>query len=263
MEALLRLGVSAAILLLMMTWEWLRPMRPLSRPRYRRWPINLGLAVLNIAILRVTLGAAAWLAAHWAAEQQLGLFNHLPMPITLTLPLSLLLLDLAIYAQHVAAHRWQWLWRLHQVHHSDLDFDTTTAVRFHPLEILVSMLYKVLWVMVLGAPPLAVMVFEISLNACALFNHGNVSLPTPVERILRWLLVTPDMHRIHHSARPTETDSNYGFSLSCWDRLFKTYCHQSVQPQTEMTIGLNAYRDAHALRLVQLLLMPFRLLRRH
>jgi len=262
MEAMLRFGVSAAILLLMMAWERLRPTRHLSRPRHRRWPINLGLAALNVGVLRVSLGAAAWLAAHWAAGQQLGLFNNLPMPAGLTIPLSLLLLDLAIYAQHVAAHRWRWLWRLHQVHHSDLDFDTTTAVRFHPLEILLSMLYKVLWVVALGAPPVAVMVFEIILNACALFNHGNVSLPPAFEKILRWLLVTPDMHRIHHSARPSETDSNYGFSLSCWDRLFKTYCRQAQQPQTGMAIGLNGFRDAQALGLVQLLLMPFRPLRK-
>ena len=170
---------------------------------------------------------------------------------------SLLWLDLAIYAQHVAAHRWRWLWRLHQVHHSNLDFDTTTAVRFHPLEILLSMLYKVLWVLALGAPPLAVIAFEIILSACALFNHGNVNLPSKFEHGLRWLLIMPDLHRFHHSARPQETDSNYGFSLSCWDRCFKTYCAAPREPQSTMLIGLMGFQDAQALGLLVLLRMPF------
>ncbi|OQW71154.1 MAG: sterol desaturase [Proteobacteria bacterium ST_bin11] len=262
MEAMLRLGVFIGILLLMVILEALSPTRHLSIPRRQRWTINLGLAALNAGVMRISIGAAAWLAANWAVEQQLGLFNILPVPNGLNILLSLLLLDLGIYTQHVAAHRWQWFWRLHQVHHSDIDFDTTTAVRFHPLEIMLSMLYKILLVIALGADPLAVIAFEIILNGCALFNHGNVSLPPLVERGLRYLLVTPDMHRIHHSARQAETDSNYGFSLSCWDRLFKTYCHQSQQAQTEMTIGLNEFRDRQELSFLQLLAMPFRALRK-
>ncbi|MDX8126862.1 sterol desaturase family protein [Methylomonas sp. OY6] len=262
MEALLRFGVFIGMLSLMAIWEALSPARHLSSPRRQRWSINLGLAALNAGVMRLSIGAAAWLAANWAIEQQLGLFNNLPVPVWLNILLSLLLLDLAIYAQHVAAHRWQWFWRLHQVHHSDLDFDATTAVRFHPLEIMLSMAYKVLLVITLGAEPLAVITFEIILNGCALFNHGNVSLPPPAEQILRYLLVTPDMHRIHHSARQQETDSNYGFSLSCWDRLFKTYCHRSQQAQTEMTIGLHGFREPQALGFLPLLAMPFRALRK-
>ena len=258
MEATVRFGVFLAILLLMVVWEFVRPRRPLNNGRGRRWPINLGLAALNVALMRTSIGAAAWLAAIWAADQRIGLFNLLPVPYWLALALTLLLLDLAIYAQHIAAHHWRWVWRLHQVHHTDLDFDTTTAVRFHPLEIMLSMLYKAVLVLLLGADPAAVIAFEVILNACALFNHGNVGLPPLVERYLRYVLVTPDMHRIHHSARQAETDSNYGFSLSCWDRLFRTYCHSPTLPQTEINIGLDAFRRADELDFIQLLAMPFR-----
>lgn len=262
MEMWIRFGVFAAVLAVMASWEFLRPTRRLSMARHRRWPINLGLAAFNVVLLRISIGAAAWLAANWAVEQQIGLFNTLTMSPVLAIGLSLLLLDLAIYAQHVAAHRWRWFWRLHQVHHSDLDFDTSTALRFHPLEIVLSMLYKTALVVALGAPPVAVIAFEVILNACALFNHGNVSLPPALERYCRYLLVTPDMHRIHHSAQPAETDSNYGFSLSCWDRLFRTYCRQAQQCQTEMRIGLNGFRDARVLGFVALLAMPFQPLRK-
>lgn len=259
MEALLRFGVFALILLLMASWEALRPTRLLNQQRRQRWLVNLGLAALNVAVMRLSIGAAAWLTANWAAEQHIGLFNQLPLPHWLSIALSLLLLDLAIYAQHIAAHRWQWFWRLHQVHHSDIDFDTSTAVRFHPLEIMLSMLYKVALVAALGAPPLAVIAFEIILNGCALFNHGNVSLPPTFEHCLRYVLITPDLHRIHHSAWQAETDSNYGFSLSCWDRWFKTLC---PQPRADMIIGLHGFRDTKELGFWPLLAMPFRPLRK-
>lgn len=261
MEALLRFGVFIGIFLLMIAWEKIRPLRQLSLPRRQRWPINLGLAALNVLLMRLTIGALAWLAADWALQQHIGLFNRLSVPLWLNIFLSLLLLDLGIYVQHIAAHRWQWFWRLHQIHHSDLDFDTTTAVRFHPLEILLSMLYKTLLVILLGAAPAAVIGFEIILNGCAMFNHGNVSLPAGLERWLRYVLVTPDMHRIHHSARPAETDSNYGFSLSCWDRLFKTYCRQAQIPQTDMLIGLQGFRSDKELKFLSLLALPWRALR--
>lgn len=261
MEAIVRFGMFIGLLLLMAAWEMYRPKRKLSLSRRRRWPVNLGLAALNVAVMRFSIGAAAWLAAIWAAEQQIGLFNLLPVPHWLMVALSLLLLDLAIYAQHIAAHRWRWFWRLHQVHHTDLDFDTTTAVRFHPLEIMLSMLYKAVLAVLLGVDPAAVIAFEVILNGCALFNHGNVNLPPVFERRLRLLLVTPDMHRIHHSARQPETDSNYGFSLSCWDRLFETYCAESQLPQADMTIGLNGFRDAAELGFIEMLVLPFRRLR--
>jgi sterol desaturase/sphingolipid hydroxylase (fatty acid hydroxylase superfamily) len=261
MEAMVRFGVFFGVFLLMAVWEYYRPKRRLSLKRSRRWTINLGLAALNVGVMRLTVGAAAWLAANWAVSQHIGLFNWMPMPRGLSIALSLLLLDLAIYVQHVAAHRWHWFWRLHQVHHSDLDFDTTTALRFHPFEIMLSMLYKVALVLAMGADPDAVIAFEVILNGCALFNHGNVSLGPRWEHRLRCWLVTPDMHRIHHSARPQETDSNYGFSLSCWDRLFKTYCAESKQAQVAMIIGLNGFRDDNELSLGKLLALPFRRLR--
>ncbi|CAD6881696.1 Fatty acid hydroxylase family (carotene hydroxylase/sterol desaturase) [Methylomonas albis] len=261
MEAMVRLGVFLGIFLFMVAWEWFRPRRQLSLTRRRRWSVNLGLAILNVGVMRLSIGAAAWLAAIWAAEQQIGLFHLVPVPHWLSIVLSLLLLDLAIYAQHVAAHRWRWLWRLHQVHHTDMDFDTTTAVRFHPLEIMLSMFYKVVLVVLLGADSFAVIAFEVILNGCALFNHGNVGLPLVVERWLRYAMVTPDMHRIHHSAFQPETDSNYGFSLSCWDRLFNTYCGQARTTQTAMTIGLDEFRDSAELGFVGLLALPFRRLR--
>ena len=261
MEVILRLSVFFGILLCMLAWEVWRPKRRLQLQRLQRWTVNLGLALFNLAVMRISVGAAAWQVSIWAAEQPIGVFNVVQLPSWLAIAGSLLLLDLAIYAQHVAAHRWRWFWRLHQVHHTDIDFDTTTAVRFHPLEILLSMAYKVLLVLVLGAPPMAVILFEVILNGCALFNHGNVSLPEWWEKWLRYLLVTPDMHRIHHSALPAETDSNYGFSLSCWDRVFKTYTARAQLPQTEMKIGLNGFRDANELGFLSLLALPFKHLR--
>jgi sterol desaturase/sphingolipid hydroxylase (fatty acid hydroxylase superfamily) len=261
MEVGLRLGVFLGIFLAVATWEAFRPKRRLSQELRRRWAINFGLEVLSVMLMRISIGAAAWQTAHWAAAQHAGLFNSVPVPHWLAVALSLLLLDLAIYAQHVASHRWRWFWRLHQVHHSDLDFDVTTAIRFHPFEIMLSMLYKVMLVALLGADPSAVIAFVIILNGCALFNHGNVSLGPAWERRLRYLLVTPDMHRIHHSAFRRETDSNYGFSLSCWDRLFKTYTSEAQLPQSEMVIGLNELRDGTELGLIKLLLLPFQRLR--
>lgn len=262
MEALVRLGVFIVILVTMATWEVLNPTRRLSQTRIRRWPINLGLAAFNVAFMRITIGAAAWLAAGWAEEQQLGLFNSIALPNWLAITLSLLLLDLAIYVQHVAAHRWRWFWRLHQVHHTDIDFDTSTSLRFHPLEIMLSMLYKVVLIIALGVAPAAVIAFEIVLNGCALFNHGNVSLPPVIETYLRYLLITPDLHRIHHSAYQPETDSNYGFSLCWWDRLFKTLRPQPRQTHSDMPIGLNGFRNPDELGFMQLLALPFRPLRK-
>jgi sterol desaturase/sphingolipid hydroxylase (fatty acid hydroxylase superfamily) len=174
----------------------------------------------------------------------------------------LLFLDFAIYCQHIVSHKWPPLWHLHQVHHTDLEFDATTAVRFHPLEIMISMIYKVLCIYLIGANPWAVIAFEIILNGTATFNHSNINIPTTLDNKLRWLLVTPDMHRIHHSTFPFETDSNYGFSISCWDRLFKTYIAEPRQPQTTMAIGLAPFRQQNELGFAQLLLLPFKALRR-
>ena len=256
-ESAIRLGCFFLVLLLMILWEWRQPRRTLSLPRGRRWPANLGIIVLDSVVVRLAFPVLAVGMAGLAADQGWGLFNQLNAPFWLAFIASLLLLDLAIYAQHVIFHRVPWLWRLHRMHHTDLDFDVTTALRFHPLEIVLSMLIKLAVVVALGAPAVAVMLFEVILNATAMFNHGNVRLPLWIDRRLRWVVVTPDMHRVHHSVRVEETDSNFGFNLPWWDRLFGTYRDQPRAGHTGMTIGLEYFRDRRATSLPQLLLQPF------
>ena len=256
-EAIIRLSCFFAVLLAMMLWEWRKPRRALSLPRARRWPANLGIIVVDSLMLRLVFPVLAVGAAELAAARGWGLFHELDAPFWLALLASLLVLDLAIYVQHVVFHKVPVLWRLHRMHHTDLDFDVTTALRFHPLEIVLSMLIKLALVMLLGAPPAAVMLFEVILNATAMFNHGNVGLPRRLDRALRWILVTPDMHRVHHSTRPEETDSNFGFNLPWWDRLFGTYRDQPRDGHTGMTVGLEYFRDRRAIGLYALLLQPF------
>lgn len=257
MENSMRLGVALGIFLLMISWEAISPRR-VSVTRRQRWPVNLGLAIFNMVLMRVTVGGLAYLSAVAAAEHSFGLLNLVVLPDWLAIVITLLVLDVAIYAQHVVTHKWPLLWRLHQVHHSDLEFDATTAVRFHPLEILLSMFYKVGCVYLLGAEPMAVVAFEIILNGAATFNHSNVHLPLRLDRALRVLIITPDMHRIHHSTLRHEIDSNYGFSISVWDRLFRTYTAAPEQPQTRMKIGLPSLRKIHELGFLKLLALPFR-----
>ena len=256
-ETILRLGCFFTVLLAMMFWEWRAPRRTLTLARIRRWPANLGIIVVDSVVLRLVFPMLAVGAAGLAEANGWGLFRWLHVPLWLALIASLLLLDLAIYTQHVVFHKIPALWRLHRMHHTDLDFDVTTALRFHPLEIVLSMLIKLALVVLLGAPPVAVMLFEIILNATAMFNHGNVGLPDGLDRRLRWVLVTPDMHRVHHSIRVEETDSNFGFNLPWWDRLFGTYREQPQDGHSGMTIGLEYFRDWRATRLYGLLLQPF------
>jgi sterol desaturase/sphingolipid hydroxylase (fatty acid hydroxylase superfamily) len=256
-ESIIRLGWFFTVLLAMMLWEWRRPRRTLSLPRTRRWPANLGIIVVDSVVLRLTFPMLAVGAAGLAEVRGWGLFNGMEAPFWLAFIASLLLLDLIIYAQHVVFHKIPLLWRLHRMHHTDLDFDVTTALRFHPLEIVLSMLIKLAVVILLGAPAVAVMVFEVILNATAMFNHGNVGLPPWLDQRLRWLLVTPDMHRVHHSVLVEETDSNFGFNLPWWDRLFGTYRDQPREGHTGMTIGLESFRDGRATGLYGLLLQPF------
>ena len=256
-EPIIRLACFFAVLLAMMLWEWRKPRRALSLPRARRWPANLGIIVVDSVVLRLVFPVLAVGAAELAAARGWGLFHGLNAPFWLALPASLLILDLAIYTQHVVFHKVAVLWRLHRMHHTDLDFDVTTALRFHPLEIVLSMLIKLVLVTLLGVPAVAVMLFEVILNATAMFNHGNVGLPRRLDRALRWILVTPDMHRVHHSIRPEETDSNFGFNLPWWDRLFGTYRDQPRDGHAGMCIGLEYFRDRRAIGLYALLLQPF------
>ncbi len=262
MESLIRLSAALGIFCIMIAWEVASPRRVQHISRKQRWPVNLGLAAFNMAIMRLSLGGIAYLSAATAADQGYGLLNQAPVPEWLSLSVTLLFLDFAIYCQHIVSHKWPLLWRLHQVHHTDLEFDATTAVRFHPLEIMISMLYKVLCIVLIGANPWAVIVFEIILNGAATFNHSNINIRPELDKKLRWLMITPDMHRIHHSILQAETDSNYGFSISCWDRLCKTYVAESKQPQATMAIGLKPFRRADELGFIQLLRLPFQALRK-
>ena len=257
-EPLIRLGAFAGVLVAMAAWEILAPRRPQQIGRLTRWPGNLGIVALDTLLVRVVFPAAAVGMAVLAERQGWGLFNTAGIPSWLAIVASVLVLDLAIYLQHVMFHAVPALWRLHRMHHADLEFDTTTGVRFHPIEILLSMLLKLVVVAALGAPAVSVLIFEVLLNASSLFNHGNVRLPARVDRALRWIVVTPDMHRVHHSVVPRETNSNFGFSLSCWDRLLGTYRAQPAAGHDGMTIGIAQFRQPADLRLDRMLLQPFR-----
>jgi sterol desaturase/sphingolipid hydroxylase (fatty acid hydroxylase superfamily) len=256
-EAAVRLGGFAAVLALMMAWEAAVPRRRRQLPRWGRWTANLALVGVSALLLRLALPVTAVGAAAVAEARGWGLFNLVALPEAAAILVSVVVLDLAVYAQHVAFHKVALLWRLHRMHHSDVEIDATTGVRFHPLEILLSMLYKTAVIVALGAPPAAVVLFELVLNGSAMFNHGNVKLPAAVDRVLRLVLVTPDMHRVHHSIHRDETDSNYGFNLSLWDRLFATYRAQPRDGHAEMTIGLPVFREARDRRLARLLVQPF------
>jgi sterol desaturase/sphingolipid hydroxylase (fatty acid hydroxylase superfamily) len=256
MEAMVRVGTFLGVLTVMLLWEGLRPRRPLSRPRRERWGANLGLTLLNTVLVRVTVGGVAYTAAVFAADQGVGLLHWRPLPAWAAAAMTLLVLDFALYVQHVLFHAVPVLWRLHRMHHADLDVDATTGLRFHPLEILLSLGLKAAVVVLLGAVPWAVVAFEILLNAASVFNHGNVALPECLDRWLRWIVVTPDMHRVHHSTRMAETNSNFGFSIPWWDRLCGTYRAQPALGQVGMDIGLSDERTP--LNLGQLLLLPFR-----
>lgn len=257
-EALFRLGIFAAVFIVMLVWELLAPRRVLTVSKLQRWSSNLALLLLNGFVLRLLFPAAAVGLAYSAREMNWGLFNLLSLPIWFEFIAAVLLLDLAIYLQHLLMHRVPLLWRLHRVHHADLDIDLTTGSRFHTIEIVVSMLIKWLAILLLGPALLAVLVFEILLNGMAMFNHANVRLPRKIDRVLRYLLVTPDMHRVHHSILRRETNSNYGFNLSLWDRVFHTYIDQPEKGHDAMTIGIPEFRDARQVdRLPGMLALPF------
>lgn len=234
------------------------PRRARVQNRIRRWLTNGSLVVIGTLTLRFFLPIAAMGMAALADERGLGLLNLTNWPIWVEIVVALIVLDMAIYWQHVAMHRVPILWRFHQVHHADRDIDVSTGVRFHPIEIVVSMIFKMVCVLALGVPVAAVLVFEIVLNACAMFNHANINLGVGVDRILRCLLVTPDMHRVHHSAVPEETNRNFGFSIALWDRLFGTYLAQPQAGHLNMTIGLEGFQREGPERLSWSLLRPLR-----
>lgn len=258
-EPALRLSAFIAVLTLMAAWEVVAPRRVRSLPRAARWPANLGIVVLNTVLVRLLLPTAAVGVALSAEAHGWGLFNHYALPSWAALVGGIVLLDLVIYLQHVMFHAVPALWRLHRMHHADLDIDVTTGARFHPVEILLSMLIKFAAIAALGVTPAAVVLFEVLLNATSMFNHANARIPRAIEPVLRWLIVTPDMHRVHHSIERDETDSNFGFNLPLWDRLFGTYRAQPRAGHPAMTIGIPDFRDpGQCSRLPGMLALPFR-----
>ena len=256
-EPAVRLGCFLGIFALVAAAELIAPRRTPAHPRRARWPGNLGIVVLNSVVVRLLLPFTAVALAARAANTGWGLLNAVALPDWLEILIAVIVLDFVIYLQHVVFHAVPVLWRMHRMHHADLDYDVTTGARFHPIEIVLSAIIKLGAVAALGPAPAAVLVFEILLNGTAMFNHGNVRLPARVDRVLRWLLVTPDMHRVHHSVVPRETNSNFGFNLPWWDRLFGTYRAQPEAGHERMAIGIAQFRDRGDLRLDRMLAQPF------
>lgn len=258
LESAVRLGFFVGVLLLLALGEMAAPRRRLTVNKPTRWLNNLGLVCINTLAVRLLLPMGGVALALTAEAQGWGLLNSIVLPHGLAVVLAIVWLDFAIYLQHVLFHAVPALWRLHMVHHADLDFDVTTGLRFHTLEILVSMGIKLALILLLGAPPLAVLIFEVLLNATAMFNHGNIRLPWWIDRVLRLVLVTPDMHRVHHSAIPRETNSNFGFNLPWWDYLLGTYLAQPENGHDGMMIGLAELREEQQVnRLPGMLALPF------
>jgi sterol desaturase/sphingolipid hydroxylase (fatty acid hydroxylase superfamily) len=257
-EPFIRLACFAGVFALMALWEVYAPRRERSVSRALRWTNNLGVVAVDTLLVRLLLPTAAVGVALHAEANGWGLLALVDWPYAAKVVIAVIALDLAIYLQHVLFHAVPALWRLHRMHHADLDIDVSTGVRFHPIEILISLVIKIAVVAALGAPAVAVLIFEILLNATSMFNHGNVRLPGPADRLLRWLLVTPDMHRVHHSIDPRETNTNFGFNFAIWDRLFGTYRAAPAAGHIAMTVGISQFRDPRELRLDRLLTQPFR-----
>ena len=256
-EQTMRLSVFLGVLLLVALWELKAPRRPLLDNKMRRWFTNLSLILIDTAVLRLVFPIFPVALARIAETRGWGIFNTFHMSPWLKVLLTLLILDFIIYLQHLLFHHIPLLWRLHRMHHTDLDLDVTSGNRFHPLEMVISMLIKMAAVVILGAPAQAVLAFEVILNASAMFSHGNIKLPETLDRLLRLFLVTPDMHRVHHSTIVRETNSNFGFNLPWWDRICGKYRAQPEKGHLDMSIGLKEYRDPKKLTLLRLLIQPF------
>ncbi len=255
-EPIIRTSIFLGILLAMALWEVAAPRRRREIPRLLRWTNNLGVVVVDTLLVRLTFPIVAVGLALLAEERGWGLFNVFGVPAWIAVIVAILALDLAIYLQHVMFHAVPALWRLHRMHHADLEFDVTTGLRFHPVEILLSMGIKLAVVAALGPPAVAVLIFEVLLNGTAMFNHSNVRIPLAVDRVLRWFVVTPDMHRVHHSIHPSETNSNFGFNVPWWDRLLGTYKAQPRDGHETMTIGIEQFRTRRDLWLDRMLIQP-------
>jgi len=256
-ESAIRLGSFFFILLAAGAAEYVWPRRQLTAPKIRRWIANLSMSVISTILLRLLLPLVPTGFALYLAEHNWGLLNIIPLPNWLSFLLAILLLDMLIYWQHVLFHQHQLLWRLHRMHHVDTDIDASTGIRFHPIEIVLSMILKLAAIALLGPPAEAVLAFEVLLNGCALFNHANVRFPARVDALLRLVVVTPDQHRVHHSTHPDEFNANYGFNFPWWDRVFGTYVPQPKEGHTAMRIGLNIFRDHKYISIPRLLSLPF------
>lgn len=263
-EVTIRLSFFFGVFAIMAIWEVIAPRRALTVSKTIRWVNNLGLVFFNTFVLRILFPAAAVGVAAFAETHGWGLLNYyeLPdyyLPGILAIVIAVVAMDFIIYLQHVMVHAVPLLWRIHRVHHADLDYDVTTGARFHTIEIILSMLIKFATIIVLGAPVVAVVIFEVVLNALAMFNHGNVGLPKSLDTFLRWFIVTPDMHRVHHSVEDDETNSNFGFNLTWWDRLFGTYRDQPRGGQLGFTIGIHKYRDIKQTNWITgMMMLPFK-----
>jgi sterol desaturase/sphingolipid hydroxylase (fatty acid hydroxylase superfamily) len=258
LEIAARLGIFATVFALLALWEVLAPRRALAVGRLKRWPSNFGVLAVDALLVRLLIPTAAVGAALAAAGSGWGLFNWLQFRLSVGAILGFLLLDLTIWAQHWLFHHVPLLWRLHRMHHADLDIDVTTGVRFHPFEILISLAIKIVVIVAFGIPPVGVFVFEVVLNATSMFNHSNARMPSWLDRALRLIVVTPDMHRVHHSIVRKETDSNFGFNLPWWDWLFRTYRREPQAGQDGITIGIPQFRNPGEQRLDRMLTQPFR-----
>ena len=256
-EPQIRLGIFIGLFLLLAVMEYLAPRRELEHVKAKRWITNWLIVIIDSFVLRLIFTGAAVGVAIWAEANGYGLFNLVQIPMALSVVISFIILDFAIWFSHLASHKIPLLWTVHRMHHSDVDIDVSTAIRFHPIEIVLSMLWKMIIVVLLGAPAIAVLIFEIVLNGAAMFNHSNLKLPLGLDRILRLFIVTPDMHRVHHSIVHNETDSNYGFNLAIWDRIFGTYIDQPEAGHEGMKIGLSEWQDERPTKLLWSLKVPF------
>ena len=257
-ETTIRLSVFASVFAIMAVAEALWPRKQRTQPRLTRWVTNIGIVVVDSIAVRLIFPIVAVGVAMYASENGWGLLNLIAMPFWLKVIISAVLMDMAIYWQHVASHKVPMLWRVHRMHHVDRDIDVSTGTRFHPIEIVLSMLYKMVVIMLLGPAAFGVFLFEVLLNGSAMFNHANVRLPLWLDRIVRVLFVTPDMHRVHHSEHRDETDSNYGFNLAIWDKMFGTYIDQPRDGHDDMVIGMKGYQDDKPSNIIWSLLFPFK-----
>ncbi len=256
-EIYIRLGFFFGMFAVMAFFELVAPRRRLETSKGMRWFSNISITFINSALVRLAFPVLAVGVAFFGLEQGWGILNNIEVPELLAGIIAIIVLDLTIYVQHVVFHLIPPCWKLHMMHHADIDIDVTTGARFHPVEIMLSMCIKISVVAALGAPPWSVVVFEVLLNATAMFNHSNINIPVNIDRVLRLFVVTPDMHRVHHSVIIRETNSNYGFNFPWWDRFFKTYNAQPVKGHTGMKIGLANFRDPGKLTLAHILAIPF------